>query len=321
MKGLDPIGLRAGQIFFPRAFEQRAAAVASSTKFVHYTHARAATGILQSKKVWMRKSSCMNDFMEIEHGLECLVSAYKDEKEGKRFQAAINEIFDGISDEIAKLFDAWVPYLKTDTYLACVSEHNVSEDIYGRLSMWRAYGVGTGVAFILDSTPFLQPSDALKAYTYPVSYLSDTQFKDYFARIAGNIEKEKEFIRSLGRDAVKNYVFEIMRTSAICTKHPGFFEEEEWRVIYCPTLARSSHMEKAIEIIDGAPQPVYKIPLKNIPDEGFVGAEIPELVHRIIIGPTEYPSAMREAFVDLLAAAGVSDAEKRVSVSHIPLRR
>jgi len=68
------------------------------------------------------------------------------------------------------------------------------------------------------------------------------------------------------------------------------------------------------------PQPIYKIPLRNIPEEGFVGAEIPELIDRIIIGPTQYPSAAREAFEYLLEQAGVHDSADRVIVSDLPLR-
>ena len=79
-------------------------------------------------------------------------------------------------------------------------------------------------------------------------------------------------------------------------------------------------MIKEIQIIAETPQPKYKIPLENIPDEDLVGVAIPELLERIIIGPTEYPSAMREAFEALLAEAGVADPASRISVSDLPLR-
>jgi hypothetical protein len=64
---------------------------------------------------------------------------------------------------------------------------------------------------------------------------------------------------------------------------------------------------KEICTIGGIPQPVYKIPLRNIPEEDFVGVEIPELLDRIIIGPTEYPDAIQEAFTDLLSTCGVEN--------------
>ena len=74
-------------------------------------------------------------------------------------------------------------------------------------------------------------------------------------------------------------------------------------------------------MIGGTPQPIYKIPLQNVIEEDFRGAEIPELLDRIIIGPTRYPWAAHEAFVQLLGEAGVEDPQNRVCVSNIPLRR
>jgi hypothetical protein len=66
---------------------------------------------------------------------------------------------------------------------------------------------------------------------------------------------------------------------------------------------------------------VYKIPLRNVPEEGFVGAEIPELIDRIIIGPTQFPYAIADAFHQVLEQVGVKGAGNRIIVSDIPLRR
>jgi len=54
----------------------------------------------------------------------------------------------------------------------------------------------------------------------------------------------------------------------------------------------------------GAPQPIYKILLKNVPEENLLGVEISELVNRIIIGSAQHPLPMYEAFVTLLEQAG-----------------
>ena len=80
-------------------------------------------------------------------------------------------------------------------------------------------------------------------------------------------------------------------------------------------------MIKEVTTINGIPQTVYKIPLLNIPEEGFLNAEIPELIDRIIIGPTQYPTAIAEAIEAQLVEAGVSDAGDRIVISDIPLRQ
>jgi len=70
----------------------------------------------------MRESSCMNDFMEFQHGLNCVVAAYS--AGDKAFKRALDSIFSGIGEDIEKFFDGWVPHLRNDTYLTCVSEHD-----------------------------------------------------------------------------------------------------------------------------------------------------------------------------------------------------
>lgn len=307
------------EIFLPYAMDRRRIALSEGTRFVHYTGADAATNILRTKCVWMRKSSCMNDYMEVEHGLNCLRTAYRGEA-GRRFKKTLDLIFEGVSTEVEKQFDGWVPHFQTDTYFTCFSEHRNTEDTFGRLSMWRAYGAETGVAFVMNSTPFLAPSDALGAYTSPIAYVRDPEIAEQFGIIADRIAANAQLVRSIGREALQNFVFNMLRFAAVCTKHPGFEEEKEWRVVFCPTLHKSNHLTKEIKVVGGVPQPIYKIPLKDIPEQGFVGAEISTLVERIIIGPAKFPVAMREAFIELLGNAGVPDPANRVFISDIPLR-
>ena len=186
--------------------------------------------------------------------------------------------------------------------------------------MWRAYSESTGIALILNNSVFLNPADGLAAYSSPVSYLNDSDFEFEFAKIASNVREAADFIRSRNREEVAARIFNMLRFATLCTKHPGFSEEREWRVVYCPTLEKSRYLTKEIRVIKGVPQPIYKIPLKDIPEVGFFGA-IPKLIDRIIIGPTQYPWALAEAFAQLLDEGGVEDAARKVCVSDIPLRR
>ena len=159
--------IRLCKIFHPFAFEKHLVTVAEGGRFVHYTSADAAMSILRSKEVWMRNASCMNDYREIDYGMECLQLAFKSGV-GQKCQRALDRMFKDLSSEITKLFDSWVPHFRSNTYLFCVSDHLESEDNHGRLSMWRAYGNGTRLALVLKHAPFLSPSDALKAYTRPI---------------------------------------------------------------------------------------------------------------------------------------------------------
>jgi hypothetical protein len=318
---LTPEEQRLWQIFHPYAAGRQTVALSQKTRFVHYTSADAAMKIIRNREVWMRKSTCMNDFMEVEHGLRCLINAVAQSEFGKRFNLALDQIFQGFSAELEKFFVRYIPLIRTDTYITCLSEHLDDEDTLGRLSMWRAYGETTGVALVMNSSPLLTPSDALNAWTTPVAYLSDQEFGNEFGHIADNIENEAGFIKTQDRELIKNYIFKMFWFAAISTKHPGFKEEKEWRVVHCPSIYPSNHLVKDIQPVQGVPQPIYKIRLEDIPDQGLTGINIPALVNRIIIGPTKYPLAMGEAFIDLLKEAGVQNLSGKVWRSEIPLRR
>ena len=106
----------------------------------------------------------------------------------------------------------------------------------------------------------------------------------------------------------------------ICLKHEGFHEEREWRVIHLPGRHSGEHIQSSIEVIGGLPQRVYKIPLRSNAEACLTGLDPDELLDRVIIGPTQYPFAMFDAFVSVLTAAGVREAANRVVISQIPVR-
>lgn len=292
----------------------------SGSRFVHYCSAEAAYHIITSSRIRMRNAAVMNDFMEIEHGSACLAAAWHGPA-GDRLKVLTDGMFPGISTELAKLFDGWAPHFKTDTYIACLSEHDEAEDNLGRLSMWRAYGSPSGVAAVLNPDVFLGVSNAIEAFTSPVAYLSEEDFVAEFTRVVDNIETNRDWLIEGGKDDLLSRLFQAFRFAVLCTKHPGFKEEREWRIVYAPSFSRSEKIVPSIELIRGVPQIVHSIPFKDYPEEDFIGAELPKLIDRIIIGPTEFPEQLRQATVALLEAEKVPDAAKKVVCSTIPLRQ
>jgi hypothetical protein len=79
-------------------------------------------------------------------------------------------------------------------------------------------------------------------------------------------------------------------------------------------------MESATEVVSGIPQLVHKIPLENNSSAAISGIGFVDIFDRIIIGPSQFPWAMYEAFVAALDAAGIKDAANRVLTSQIPVR-
>jgi|CXWL01.1.fsa_nt_gi hypothetical protein len=310
---------RIKHIFFPSTELKTREVSAAGGRFVYYTTAETATCILRNKQIWMRNTAAMNDYLEVEHGLECLKTSYK-AAPGNTFNAALNACFPGLADEIKDFFNGWLPSIRRDTYITCVSEHLPEEDQHGRLSMWRAYGGQTGVALVLNGSVMFSNSNALNVFSSPVAYLSPDAFAAQFEKIATNMEREVDYIKHLGREAVKQIVFNMFRFAVLCTKHPGFHEEREWRVVASPAMHPTNHATLGVEVIHGTPQTVLKLNLQNHKEKGLVGLAIPELLNRIIIGPCEFPQIISSAFHRLLAEAGIPEPEKKIIVSDIPLR-
>jgi hypothetical protein len=108
-----------------------------------------------------------------------------------------------------------------------------------------------------------------------------------------------------------------------CSKHEGFAEEREWRIIHHPAFQRQgaqSPLKTSIESFGGIPQIIYKFPIDASFAPEVSDLDFAAMFDRLIIGPTPTPWAMYEAFTRALTAAGVANAGNRVIASGIPLR-
>ena len=309
------------QIFHPDLLTKSEELNASKYKLVHYTSAQAVLSILKKKEIWLRNTRCMNDLSEVEHGFNCLSNALKADTGKLPLKTFLDARFPGLFSDLVGRFDSWLPKFRSATYIACVSEHYADEDVYGRLSMWRAYGGATPVAVIVNPGVFASESDALKAYSYPVRYLDLDGFSSQVLELENRMAAHETFIQSLPRESVVGWLFQVFQRIIMTTKHPGFREEKEWRVVYNPSFQKSDYIREEIEIINGVPQLVCKLPLCNMPDQGLVGLEFDELIDRIIIGPCDQQGVIAAAIRSSLEAAGVGGFADRVQISGIPLRR
>lgn len=290
-------------------------------RLVHYTTAESAYRIVTGQKVWLRNASVMNDFSEISHGIGCIHEAWASVG-GTALQAMLERLKPGLRNELAELFDGHAPGLRNGTFLTSLSEHDDSEDKLGRLSMWRAYGGNAGVALVLNITAFISATDAMKAYSAPVVYADQADFVSWFQGWAGRLLVAEDALRTVDPDAVRNVLFHIFRSFALCTKHPGFAEERERRVFNSPMHEGGSPwLEFDIEVVRGIPQPLVRLRLFDDEEAGVVGVAPKTLINRVVIGPCEYPLQVRAAMHQALDHAGVEDIDSKIWMSLIPLRQ
>ncbi len=304
---------------FPYAMAAAERVVNAGGRFVYYTTADTANQILRKRQIWMRNTRVMNDFMEVDHGLQCLKDAYASEA-GSSLKANMERHHAGITGEFENLFNGWVPKIRSGTFVTCLSEHSSAEDSFGRLSMWRAYGGTAGVALVFDGGVLIRPSDALAAYSSPVAYIDGLGMQREMAAIAAAIAREPQLFDQTTREEALGSLFHMFRFAAVCTKHPAFSEEQEWRVVAMPSLSSSSLVANEVETIGGVPQQVLKIPLQDQPDQGLIGLSPATLIDKVLIGPCEHADVIAQAMQEALAVAGVPNPNERIVFTGIPLR-
>lgn len=317
------LAIRLESIFMPNTRARRDALYNNQerSRFVHYTSAEAALNIIKTKRVWMRNTTCMSDYREVQHGFDMLNAFFMDSSKKGKFVAAIDACSANVATEAMDLFNQWWKDIQFNTYVASISEHDDKEDQHGRLSMWRGFGGNTARVAVVFSIPwFSGASAALNLSFSPVSYLKQEEVHAEIEAVIDNIHTNRDFLCAIDRQALLAYTFNMLVTGVTCLKHEGFHEEREWRVIYAPMRRPSPLVERSTEMVGGVPQVIYKIPLDVGVSNDLAGLEFAHIFDRLIIGPSQYPWAMYEAFVDALTKAGVPDAPARVCTSGIPIR-
>ena len=308
--------------------------------FVHYTTTEAALSIINNREIWLRNSTVMNDFSEMAHGEACVRFCLFDSVEtSSRSRAILDSLQAGLHDRSAQWFIETSQTRRSYTYLLSISEHGPvlvgpgivdEESQYGRLSMWRAYGANGGIGLIFNQAALMEPTDVLNVNSSPVFYGNPDQFAFEYDKILTFIEKNRDQILQIDPDLFWVNFTRFLHFSILSCKHPGFSEEREWRITYSADPANEhiddeifnacSMIKREFRTVNGIPQRIYKIPFADDPDKGLTGITLPAILKRVVIGPTQYPLVVHDAFAVALLRAGFELDKFPVALSQIPLR-
>ncbi|VVE44147.1 hypothetical protein PHO31112_04311 [Pandoraea horticolens] len=287
----------------------------------HYTSVDNLRNIVVGEELWLSNPLSMNDYEELyfglQHGLQA-IHAHKELAQTCEALHCYNE-FTSALDACSRRFDS---EHALDTYVACFSEHDPIRDADGRLSMWRGYGGnGSGAAIIID-TAQLNMNELSPFVIAPVEYMSRearlawiNQRLDLFTTTLQQLQINKD---NVGLAAAA--LFQRLLQASLFSKHHGFAEEQEWRVVYFPDRDHEMVLKSMFSywIGPGGVQPKLKFrlaPLTGItaPDFG-----LDRLLHSIILGPTHNPLS-RRATLRMLELERPSLAN-RLRVSSTPFR-
>jgi len=210
---------------------QRQPAPGQLPLLAHYTSIGTLERIAQTGEIWFSNPLYMNDVDELRYGMNLGLHAVRSHT-GLR-EACPPDHYNALLDAFDALYTAFDNDSAFDVYVFSCSEHDdeIGED--GLLSMWRGYGGdGNGVAIVFDMTELLRARTPL--LVHQVQYLS------YEASEAWMEQKLQQFANALQRaggavsdmKAAAAALFERIKLFALFTKHRGFHEEREWRIVY-----------------------------------------------------------------------------------------
>jgi hypothetical protein len=290
-----------------------------SAKFVHYTDADSFLSILKNKNFWMRKTQCMNDFGEFHYGMS-IVKGVMDNGMEEKLRITSDAIWPNAFDDALRKTNSIIPNIERDTYISCMSEHYPQENTTGRLSMWRGYSSGGGIAIVFNKEAFEGFGNGNGIYSTPIKYFDKNKVHAELLYLNDSLIVNRKNILNYPRDSYFNALVHFFKMNLIGIKHPGFKEEKEWRIFYTPSVEASPRIKIDIHVVGGVLQQVAKIPLTSERFDEMPGTSINELINAIIIGPNNFPLATKEAVIQALSEAGVKDARDKVVLSEIPLR-
>ena len=288
----------------------------------HYTSIAVLECIMDSNEVWFSNPLYMNDMEELRFGILEGASAFRLNEEVKSACGSA-ERYKKLLHGYEYLFDQFSNQHAFDIYVFCLSEHD-RENTDGLLSLWRGYGGnGSGAAIIFDTSKLNEIQDSPLIIS-KVTYASQDKRRDWideklnaFADLIKNnkIPDDKLYLPAYA-------LFERIKIFSIFTKHSGFSEEREWRVVYMKERDSDHKIDSMLHYAVGRRGIEPKFKFKICPIEGVTSNDlsIEKIIHKIILGPSVSSPLAISAVKRMLEKVGKHELTSKVIASTTPFR-
>lgn len=255
----------------------------------HYTSIATLERIMANDEIWFSNPLYMNDMEELRFGILEGAQAFR-QHEAIRLACNDQKRYDLLLNEFEHQLNRFSNEHAFDTYVFCMSEHDSEKDTDGLLSMWRGYGSnGNGAAIIFD-TAQLGRVDGSPLIISKVSYASQNDRRQWidvklteFANLLSknNVPDDKLFLPAYA-------LFERLKMFSIFTKHRGFSEEREWRVVYLRDRDVDHKMDGMLHYSIGRNgiEPKFKLKIQPIKGVTSDDLSLDKIVSQIILGPS-----------------------------------
>jgi hypothetical protein len=288
----------------------------------HYTSVEVLEKMLRSDEMWLANPLHMNDREELQYGMntgaaqfrinEAIMEACESEEAHRKLVTFFDRLFYEFDSKHA-----------IDTYVLCLSEHLHDNDD-GLLSMWRGYGAqGSGVAVVFDLSK-LNSIEQSPLLIGKVEYASHPARLDWIdsklLQVAELLKQHPKTDENLF--SIAHAWIERLKLFALFSKHIGFSEENEWRVVYMSERDPEGKLRSMLgyNVTSRGVEPKLKLRLSSVPGVMDESASLSNLVDRIILGPSISTVLAANSVQKMLELAGKPELAERVVASSIPYR-
>lgn len=292
-------------------------------RLAYYTSLISLEKILVSQEIWLSNPLFMNDLEELRFGVEF---SYSMLRESAPLREAFNtaELYDEFMLWVEEEYMSFQRSGALDVYVSCFSLHDPIETD-GRLTMWRGYGDnGNGAAIIFDTASIPEGIQIDSLILGKVHYASTAQRKDW---VRAKLSALAITLKSLDfefddLEIVARVMFERLVVFSLFSKHSGFSEENEWRLVYLKSRDREQTIASMISYFNGPRgiEPKLKLNFSSLLSDDKSGLTFEDLIHSIILGPTSSSPLSVQSTKRMLSLLGYQKLARTLHASSIPYR-